>query len=109
MDVQRIDTRRRERGDDVAVQPRRKRLGPAGAALDASTVGDLGSVEKGVPGGGVAQDAASASARAAASSYRRRGCGPWIASPGSPLLKTITVGSESRTVRVSPGGYLALP
>ena len=95
MDVQRIDVGRGKRGDDVRVQPRRKRLGPTGAALDSSTVGDLGSVEKGVPGGGVAQDAASASARSAASSYRRRGCGPWIASRGSPSLKTITVGSES--------------
>ena len=95
MDVQRIDAGRGERGDDVRVQPRWKRLRPAGMALDAATVGDLGSVEKDVPGGGVAQDAASANARSAASSYRRRGCGPWIASLGSPPLKTTTVGSES--------------
>ena len=95
MDVQRIDAGSGERGDDVRVQPRWKWLGPPRTALDASSVGDLGSVEKDVPGGGVAQDPASATARSAAFSYRRRGCGPWIISPGSPPLKTITVGSES--------------
>ena len=68
MDVERVDATGGERSDDVRVETRREGLRAARSSLNRPAVGDLGSVEQDVPGGGVAQDAASASARSAASS-----------------------------------------
>ena len=68
VEIERVDAAGGERRDDVRVQPRREGLGAAGSSLNRPAVGDLGSVEQDVPGGCVAQGAAPASARSAASS-----------------------------------------
>ncbi len=66
--VERVDPGRREHCGDVRMKPGRQLLGPSPTSSHQAAVGDLGSVEEGVPGGGIAQDAVPASARSAASS-----------------------------------------
>jgi len=68
VDVERVDAAGRERREDVRVQSGGERLGPARASRNRPAVGDLRRVEEDVPGCGLAQDAAPASARSAASS-----------------------------------------
>jgi hypothetical protein len=68
MDVEPVDAAGGECRDDVRVQVGGERLRPARSSRNRAAVGDLGRVEKDVPGGGLAQDAVPANARSAASS-----------------------------------------
>jgi hypothetical protein len=68
MDVERVDAAGGERRDDVRMQVGGERLRPARSSRNRPAIGDFGRVEEDVPGGGLAQDAAPASARSAASS-----------------------------------------